>query len=192
MPISRSTGTLYEESVSARITDDQGAELPEGAEGNIEIRSALTMLGYWRNDAANQETILPGRWVASGDFGRLEDGVLIIASRRRDLIIRGGENIYPFEVEDRLEEHPEVVEAAVFGVDDATYGQTVKAVVVVGAGSELDPGVLLEFCAETLSSYKVPAVVEIRTTPLPRNATGKVMKHVLAGTSASAFVDEEG
>ena len=100
------------------------------------MRSAahITMLGYWRNDAANEDTILPGRWVASGDFGRLEDGVLTIASRRRDLIIRGGENIYPFEIEDRLEEHPDVVEAAVFGVDDATHGQIVKAVVVRARG----------------------------------------------------------
>ena len=178
--------------VTARITDDRGAVLPDGAEGNIEIRSALTMLGYWRNDAANQDTIRPGRWVASGDFGRLDDGILTIASRRRDLIIRGGENIYPFEIEDRLEEHPDVVEAAVFGVDDATHGQTVKAVVVVRPGTVLEPRVLRGFCAETLSSYKVPAEVEIGTAPLPRNATGKVMKHVLAGTSASAFVDEEG
>ncbi len=161
-------------------------------EGNIEIRSALTMLGYWRNDAANADTILPGRWVASGDFGRLDDGVLTIASRRRDLIIRGGENIYPFEIEDRLEEHLDVVEAAVFGVDDATHGQIVKAVVVVRAGTVVDADVLRAFCAETLSSYKIPADLEIRTGPLPRNATGKVMKHVLAGTSASAFVEEEG
>jgi acyl-CoA synthetase (AMP-forming)/AMP-acid ligase II len=150
------------------------------------------MLGYWRNEAADKETMLPGRWVASGDFGRLEDGVLIIASRRRDLIIRGGENIYPFEIEDRLEEHPDVLEAAVFGVDDATHGQTVKAVVVVRQGTRLDPDVLRGFCAETLSSYKIPVNLEIGTAPLPRNATGKVMKHVLAGTSASAFVDEEG
>jgi len=178
--------------VAARITDDRGAVLSDGAEGNIEIRSAITMLGYWRNDAANEDTILPGRWVASGDFGRLEDGILTIASRRRDLIIRGGENIYPFEIEDRLEEHPDVVEAAVFGVDDATHGQTVKAVVVVRQGTLLDADVLRSFCAETLSSYKVPADMEIGTAPLPRNATGKVMKHVLAGTSASAFVDEEG
>jgi long-chain acyl-CoA synthetase len=178
--------------VTARITDDRGAMLPDGAEGNIEIRSAITMLGYWRNDAANEETILPGRWVASGDFGRLEDGVLTVASRRRDLIIRGGENIYPFEIEDRLEEHPDVVEAAVFGVDDPTHGQIVKAVVVVRQGTVLDADALRSFCAETLSSYKVPADMEIGTAPLPRNATGKVMKHVLAGTSASAFVDEEG
>jgi long-chain acyl-CoA synthetase len=178
--------------VTARITDDRGAMLPDGAEGNIEIRSAITMLGYWRNDAANEETILPGRWVASGDFGRLENGILTIASRRRDLIIRGGENIYPFEIEDRLEEHPDVMEAAVFGVDDPTHGQIVKAVVVVRQGTVLDADALRSFCAETLSSYKVPADMEIGTAPLPRNATGKVMKHVLAGTSASAFVDEEG
>jgi acyl-CoA synthetase (AMP-forming)/AMP-acid ligase II len=178
--------------VAARITDDRGAVLPDGAEGNIEIRSALTMLGYWRNDGANEDTILPGRWVASGDFGRLDDGILTIASRRRELIIRGGENIYPFEIEDRLEEHPDVVEAAVFAIDDATHGQVVKAVVVVREGTVLDPDVLRDFCAETLSSYKIPVNLEIGTAPLPRNATGKVMKHVLAGTSASAFVDEEG
>ena len=178
--------------VAVRITDDQGAVLPDGEEGNIEIRSALTMLGYWRNQTADENTILPGRWVVSGDFGRLEEGILTIASRRRDLIIRGGENIYPFEIEDRLEEHPDVVEAAVFGIDDATHGQTVKAVVVARAGAVLDPETLRGFCAETLSSYKVPADIEIGTAPLPRNATGKVMKHVIAGTSSSAFVDDEG
>jgi acyl-CoA synthetase (AMP-forming)/AMP-acid ligase II len=177
--------------IEARITDDQGVVLADGEEGNIEIRNPHTMLGYWRNDAANEETILPGRWIASGDFGRLEDGILFIASRRRDLIIRGGENIYPFEVEDRLEAHPDIIEAAVFGVDDSTHGQIVKAVVVASAGVELDPAALRAFCAETLSSYKVPAIFEILTTPLPRNATGKVMKHVLAGTATSAFVDEE-
>jgi long-chain acyl-CoA synthetase len=177
--------------IQVRITDDVGATLAEGEEGNIEIRNPHTMLGYWGNEAANAETIRPGRWVTSGDFGRLEDGILFIASRRRDLIIRGGENIYPFEIEDRLEEHTAVVEAAVFGVDDAVHGQIVKAIVVVAEGTELDPEALCAFCAETLSSYKVPALMEIRTGPLPRNATGKVMKHVLAGTALSTFVEEE-
>jgi acyl-CoA synthetase (AMP-forming)/AMP-acid ligase II len=176
--------------VGVRITDDDGATLTDGEEGNVEIRNPHTMLGYWGNAAANAETIRPGRWVTSGDFGRLEDGILFIASRRRDLIIRGGENIYPFEIEDRLEEHAVVVEAAVFGVDDDTHGQIVKAVVVAVEGAALDAEALRAFCAETLSSYKVPALVEIHTDPLPRNATGKVMKHVLAGTAPSAFVDE--
>lgn len=178
--------------VSVRITDDNGAVLPDGEEGNIEVRSAQTMLGYWRNEDADAATIRPGRWVVSGDYGRLERGILTIASRRRDLIIRGGENIYPFEVEDRLEEHPDVIEAAVFGVDDPTHGQVVKAVVVVGPGATLDPSGLRDFCAETLSSYKVPAHLEVRREPLPRNATGKVMKHVIAGSAPSAFVDDEG
>lgn len=176
--------------VQVRITDDEGGVLPDGAEGNVEIRNPHTMLGYWGNAAANAETIRPGRWVTAGDFGRLEDGILFIASRRRDLIIRGGENIYPFEIEDRLEEHPAVVEAAVFGVDDDTHGQIVKAVVVAAEGAALDAEALRAFCAETLSSYKVPALVEIHADPLPRNATGKVMKHVLAGTAPSTFVDE--
>jgi acyl-CoA synthetase (AMP-forming)/AMP-acid ligase II len=177
--------------VAVRITDDEGGVLDEGEEGNVEIKNPHTMLGYWANDAANAATIRPGRWVASGDYGRLEDGILFIASRRRDLIIRGGENIYPFEIEDRLEEHVDVVEAAVFGVDDDIHGQIVKAVVVAAEGTDLDAETLCAFCAETLSSYKVPALMEIRTEALPRNATGKIMKHVLAGTALSAFVDEE-
>ena len=111
--------------------------LPPGAEGNIEARSWMSMLGYWRNDAANAETIQPGRWIRTGDFGRLDDGILFIASRKRDLIIRGGENIYPFEIEHRLDEHPDIVEAAVYGVDDPVHGQEVKAVVVVRPGTEL-------------------------------------------------------
>src|SRR6476646_11097583 len=121
----------------ARITDDDGTEVAPGAEGNIEARSWMSMLGYWHNDAANAETVRPGRWIRTGDFGRLEDGILFIASRKRDLIIRGGENIYPFEIEHRLDEHDEVVEAAVYGVDDPTFGQVVKAVVVVAPGSPL-------------------------------------------------------
>ena len=98
------------------------------------------MVGYWENPDADAETILPGRWIRTGDFGRLEDGVLYIATRLRDLIIRGGENIYPFEIEHRLDEHPEVIEAAVFGFDSALYGQEVKAVVVVREDAEARRG----------------------------------------------------
>src|SRR3954452_4586686 len=152
--------------VDARITDDDGAEVAPGSEGNIEARSWMSMLGYWRNDAADAETVRPGRWIRTGDFGRLDGGVLFIASRKRDLIIRGGENIYPFEIEHRLDEHPDVVEAAVYGIDDPVHGQEVKAVVVVRPGTELDADAVRRFCAVTLASYKVPSVVEIRTEPL--------------------------
>jgi acyl-CoA synthetase (AMP-forming)/AMP-acid ligase II len=176
--------------VAIRITDDNGDVLPDGVDGNVDARSSQSMLGYWHNDEADAETVLPGRWIRTGDFGRVERGVLFIASRLRDLIIRGGENIYPFEIENRLDEHPDVIEAAVYGVDDAVYGQTVKAVVVPRSGAALTAHELQTFCAETLASYKVPAVVELRSDPLPRNATGKVMKQVLSGETSNVFVEE--
>jgi acyl-CoA synthetase (AMP-forming)/AMP-acid ligase II len=176
--------------VDVRITDETGAAVPDGDEGNVEVRCPIAMLGYWRNDVANKETLLPGLWVRTGDFGRWEDGLLFLASRKRDLIIRGGENIYPFEIENRLDEHPDVLEAAVIGVEDTTLGQEVKAVVVVRQGSRLDADALRAFCAETLASYKVPALVDIRTHPLPRNATGKIMKHALDDPAPAIFVEE--
>ncbi|HLM18073.1 MAG TPA: class I adenylate-forming enzyme family protein [Acidimicrobiia bacterium] len=174
----------------ARITDDDGNELPPGAEGNIEARSWMSMLGYWHNDAANAETVRPGRWIRTGDFGRFENGILFIASRKRDLIIRGGENIYPFEIEHRLDEHEEVLEAAVYGVDDPIHGQAVKAVVVVAPDSPLTEEEVRAFCALTLAAYKVPEQVELRTEPLPRTANGKVMKQVLAGQAENTFIEE--
>jgi len=173
-----------------RITDENGTPVADGVEGNVEVRCPIVMLGYWRNEEANKETLLPGLWVRTGDFGRWEDGLLFLASRKRDLIIRGGENIYPFEIENRLEEHPDVLEAAVIGVEDTTLGQDVKAVVVLQQGSALDADALRAFCAETLASYKVPAQVDIRTTALPRNATGKIMKHALDEQAPAIFVEE--
>jgi len=176
--------------VEVRITDGDGAVLAEGEEGNIEVRSPLLMVGYFRNEAADAEAFSDGRWFSTGDFGRLQGGLLHIASRRRDLIIRGGENIYPFEVEYRLDEHPDVLESAVLGVDDDVLGQRVKAIVVVAAGSEVTDDELTAFCAERLSSFKVPSEIEIRTEPLPRNPSGKVLKNVLSGDASSNFVEE--
>jgi len=175
--------------VGIRITDDDGREVAPGEPGHIEARSWQSMLGYWENPEADAETVLPGRWIRTGDYGRLDDGVLHISTRLRDLIIRGGENIYPFEIEHRLDEHPDVIEAAVFGIDSATYGQEVKAVVVTRDGAEVDATELRAFCAETLASYKVPVVIELRTEPMPRTASGKIMKHVLAG-APNTFVED--
>jgi acyl-CoA synthetase (AMP-forming)/AMP-acid ligase II len=175
--------------VSIRITDENGNELAEGESGHIEARSWQSMIGYWENPAANAETILPGRWIRTGDFGRLEEGVLYIATRLRDLIIRGGENIYPFEIEHRLDEHPNVLEAAVLGFESDLYGQEVEAVVVLSEGAVVDEAELQRFCATALASYKVPARITVRTEPFPRTASGKVMKHVLAGAE-NTFVEE--
>ncbi len=176
--------------VEIRITDDEGVPVHDGVEGNVEARSPIVMLGYWRNEEANSETLQPGLWVRTGDFGRYEDGLLYLAARKRDLILRGGENIYPFEIENRLEQHPDVAEVTVIGVDHPILGQEVKAIIVLREGATLDADEVRAWCAESLASYKVPSHVEVRTAPLPRNATGKVMKHVLADETTSIFVEE--
>jgi acyl-CoA synthetase (AMP-forming)/AMP-acid ligase II len=106
------------------------------------------------------------------------------------MILRGGENIYPVEIEHRLEAHPDVAEAAVLGVDHEELGQEVKAVVVPRAGARPDPTALAAWVGETLAAYKVPAHWEVRPEPLPRNAAGKVLKNVLAGAAANQFVEE--
>ncbi len=176
--------------VEVRITDPEGEALPEGEEGTIWVRSPLLMNGYWANPEANAEAFAEHRWFNTGDFGRLEGGLLHIASRRRDLIIRGGENIYPFEIENRLDEHPDIEEAAVIGVDHDVLGQEVKAIVVVRPGATISVEQVQQHCAATLASYKVPTHVEIREQPLPRNPSGKVLKNVLAGEGQSNFVEE--
>ena len=163
-----------------RITDDEGNVVPPGAEGNIEMRGPASMVGYWRNEQATAQTLRPGRWVRTGDFGRYRDGALFIVSRRQDLIIRGGENIYPAEIEYRIDEHPDVLESAVFAIEDPEFGHQPKAVVVIRSEATLTADEIREFCTQTLAYYKIPAEFEIRTEPLPRNATGKVMKHLVA------------
>ncbi|MBB82929.1 MAG: fatty acid--CoA ligase [Deltaproteobacteria bacterium] len=176
--------------VEIRIVDDEGKDLPSGDAGRVCVRSPLVMLEYLNNPKANEENFLPGRWVDTGDLGRLIDGKLHIESRMRDMIIRGGENIYPAEIENRIELHPDVAEVAVHGVDDRELGQRVKAVVVPNPGAAPTEEAIRDFCAESLAYFKVPEFVEIRTEPLPRNATGKVMKHVLEGLGENTFVEE--
>lgn len=167
-----------------------GPALAEGAEGEVCVRSPLVMLGYWNRERETAETILPGRWLRMGDIGRIEGGMLYLASRKRDLILRGSENVYPVEIENRIAEHPGVAEVAVIGVPHEELGQEVKAVVVPLAGATLEAGELARFVAEKLAYYKVPAHWEIRSEALPRNATGKVLKAVLSGEAASGFVEE--
>jgi len=168
-----------------------GRGLAEGEEGEIHVRGPMVMPGYWRRPEATAEVIGPDRWLRTGDIGRMEGGRLYLASRRRDLIIRGGENIYPVEIENRLEEHPGVAEVAVIPVDHEELGQEVRAVVVPAAGTELDATELASWCAESLSYFKVPTHWDIRTEPLPRNASGKVVKQVLLDGAPIQFVEDE-
>jgi acyl-CoA synthetase (AMP-forming)/AMP-acid ligase II len=172
------------------IRDSEGKPVPEGVEGEIHIRSAYNMLGYWRKPEATAETLKPGRWLATGDIGRFEEGLLYINSRARDMILRNAENVYPVEIENRLEKHPAVREAAVYGIDHPEWGQEVKAVIVPEPGASPDPDELARFCAETLAAYKVPTAWEIRREPLPRNPSGKILKNVLAGQAPSTFVED--
>jgi len=177
--------------VQVEIRDDAGRALPEGEEGDIHVRGPNVMLGYWNKPEETAASIGPGRWLRTGDVGRLEGGRLYLATRKRDLIIRGGENVYPVEIEHRLEDHPAVAEAAVVGVPHEDLGQEVLAVCVLTPGGTATAEELTAWCAEALAYFKVPARIEFRTEPLPRNATGKVLKHVLAGDGSSDFVEED-
>ena len=166
---------------TVEIWDDDDRPVPDGVEGEVHARSAYNMLGYWRDPEATSKVLKPGGWLATGDIGRIERGMLTINSRARDMIIRGGENVYPIEVERRLDAHPAVAESAVVGVDHLVLGQEVKAIVVPAVGAEFDTGALARWMSETLAPYKVPTLWEVRTEPLPRNASGKVLKTVLVG-----------
>jgi acyl-CoA synthetase (AMP-forming)/AMP-acid ligase II len=170
--------------IDVQIRDEEGNVLGAGEVGEICIRSGTVFLGYWDDPEATQRAFWPGRWYRTGDFGRIDDGVLFLASRMRDLILRGGENIYPIEIENRIVEHPHVVDAAVIGVDHRELGQEVKAFVVLTGGAELTASEVQQWVRDALAAYKVPAYVEFRDQ-LPYTETGKVLKQALETEGAS-------
>jgi long-chain acyl-CoA synthetase len=177
--------------VELEIRDPHGVAVPEGVEGEVCVRGPMVMPGYWRRPEATAETITPDRWLRTGDIGRMEGGRLYLSSRKRDLIFRGGENVYPVEIEKRIEDHPDVEECAVIGVDHPELGQTVKAVLVPRPGHTIDVEAVRAWCAAELSYYKVPEDWEVRSGSLPRNAAGKIMKDVLRDARAdTGFVEE--
>jgi acyl-CoA synthetase (AMP-forming)/AMP-acid ligase II len=164
--------------MQVQVRDDHGAPLAEGDVGEIYIRGAGVFLGYWNDPAATDKALTHDRWYRSGDYGRIVDGALYLEGRMRDLIIRGGENIYPIEIEYRLVEHPGVADAAVIGVPHPVLGQEVKAFVVPQPGALPTADELRAWAGLTLAAYKVPVHVEFRDS-LPYNDTGKVMKRFL-------------
>jgi acyl-CoA synthetase (AMP-forming)/AMP-acid ligase II len=164
--------------VELQIRDADGRVLPDGVEGEICIRSAYAMTGYWRDEAATAAMFTGDGWMRTGDIGSLRDGYLFMSTRRTDLILRGGENVYPAEIEAVLDEHPAVVESAVFGVDHPDLGQEVAVVVVTSGGVTEDE--LRAYAAEHLAYYKVPSQWRLQSESLPRTATGKIVRTNLA------------
>ncbi|TIC85112.1 acyl--CoA ligase [Nocardioides sp. GY 10113] len=163
--------------VQVEIRDASGAPVPAGVEGEICVRGPYTMIGYWNDPDATASAIREDRWLHTGDIGMLdEQGRLSLSTRRSDLIIRGGENVYPAEIEGVLIEHPAVAEAMVLGVPDEDLGQSVAAVVVPRPGASVSEADLAAYVAERLAYFKVPTHWRFQAEPLPRNATGKVKR----------------
>ncbi|MGH2857958.1 MAG: long-chain-fatty-acid--CoA ligase [Solirubrobacteraceae bacterium] len=170
--------------VQMRVVDDDGSEVAQGEPGEIVIRGYNVMKGYWGRPEETAEAIVDG-WLHTGDIGRVdEDGYFYIVDRKKDLIIRGGYNVYPREVEEVLYEHPEVVEAAVIGVPDDEYGEEVGAAVVLRSGASITPEELREYVRGQVAAYKYPRVVWL-VDELPKGPTGKILKREITPPGAS-------
>ncbi|MBA4416750.1 MAG: long-chain fatty acid--CoA ligase [Syntrophus sp. (in: bacteria)] len=164
--------------VEIKILDDAGEEMPCGQDGEIAVKGPNVMKGYYRLDNETERALRNG-WFFTGDIGRLdEDGYLYITDRKGDLIISGGHNIYPREVEDVLAYHPDLVESAVIGVPDKDMGEVIKAFVVVKQGKDLEPEAIFKFCKERTAAFKVPRYIEYRDA-LPKDGPGKIIKKLL-------------
>lgn len=171
--------------VELRIVDEAGKEVPRGQVGEIVVRSARTMRGYLGQDEATRATIDAEGWLHTRDLGWMdEDGYVYLAGRTSDMIIRGGENIAPDEVEAVLHLHPAVEEAAVVGLPDEEWGERVAAVVVPRVGASLTADELIAFCRQRLASFKKPEVV-VFVDELPRNPMGKVLRRELRAQLSS-------
>jgi len=161
-----------------RVVDDAGHDVPPNTPGEILIKGDQVLMGYWRNPEATAAAFTDG-WFHSGDVGRWDDkGYLYIVDRKKDMILTGGENVYPREVEEILYEHPAVVEAAVVGVPDPKWGEKVVAVICVREGHEVIAAEFIAHCRDRIASYKKPRHV-VFIDVLPRNASGKVLKREL-------------
>ena len=159
-----------------QIWDESNKELPRGEVGEIVAKTDGQMTGFWENPQATKERIVDG-WVKTGDMGRLDaNGYLYVVDRANDMIISGGYNIYPMELENVISDHPEVIEVAVFGVPHKKWGESPHAVCVTKAGAKVTEAELIDLCAERLGSYKKPSGVTFATDPLPKSPVGKVKR----------------
>jgi long-chain acyl-CoA synthetase len=163
-----------------RIAGRGGRALPEGEVGELCLRGQALVRGYWQDPAGTAEAFGDG-WFRTGDLATVRDGRVTVVDRIKDMVVRGGENVYCVEVEAVLHDHPDVVDAAVLGVPHPVLGEEVAAVVRLRPGATADVGELRAHVGESLAAFKVPAHVFVRDEPLPRNSTGKVLKRELRG-----------
>jgi long-chain acyl-CoA synthetase len=164
------------EGVEMQVRSDDGNELPQGEVGEIVIRGHNVMKGYWNRPEASADAIDADGWFRSGDLARVdEDGYFFIVDRKKDMVLRGGYNVYPREVEEVLYEHPAVQEAAVVGIPDDSLGEEVAAAVVVKEGESLDAQELKAFVRERVAAYKHPRKIWF-VDELPKGPTGKILK----------------
>jgi long-chain acyl-CoA synthetase len=162
-----------------KIVDEQGNTLPPGKDGEVLIRGVNVMKGYYKQPEATAQ-ILKNGWFYSGDIGKLdEEGYLYIVGRKKDMILRGGFNIYPREIEELLYEHPAVAEAAVVGIKHEELGEEIKAVVYLKPGCTATEQELQTYCKERIAAFKYPRIVEIRDKPLPKGPSAKILKREL-------------
>jgi acyl-CoA synthetase (AMP-forming)/AMP-acid ligase II len=177
--------------LTMQIGDESGRPLPEGRLGEIQITGPTITPGYWNRPDATAETVVDG-WLRTGDLGTCDaEGFFFIADRAKDMIIRGGENVYCSEIENVLCDHPEIDEACVIGVPCPELGERVKAIVVRRGDSTLGEDAVKRHVAAHLAGFKVPEFVAFHDKPLPRNAAGKLLKNVFRGTGAVPFQTEE-
>jgi len=162
--------------VEIRIVDGAGGDVATREVGEIWTRSSNNMVGYWNLPDATLGTVADGGWIKTGDAGYLdEDGYLYIHDRVKDMIISGGENVYPAEVESAIFGHPDVLEVAVIGVPDDKWGESVKAVCVAKPGASLEADSVIQWARERIAAFKVPKSVDV-IAALPRNASGKILR----------------
>jgi acyl-CoA synthetase (AMP-forming)/AMP-acid ligase II len=165
--------------VDVKLVDGSGSDLPAGSAGELWIKGPNVVRGYWNKPEATSATFTDG-WLHSGDVARIdEEGFVYIVDRAKDMVIRGGENVYSVEIETVLFEHPAVVDAAVIGIPHPVLGEEVGAVIELRPGASVTAEGLREFVGERLAAFKVPAHIWFRDEPLPRNPAGKVLKREL-------------
>lgn len=170
----RSCGLAWPE-IDLRIVDAKGEEVPRGSVGEVVMKAPIVMKGYWNRPDATAEAMRDG-WMHTGDVAYMDaDGYVFIYDRLKDMIVSGGENIYPAEVENALFGHPDLYDVAVIGVPDAQWGEAVKAVVVAKPGAPKDPASVIAWARERIANYKVPKSVDF-IEAIPRNPTGKVLR----------------